>query len=583
MWIESLHIDKFGKLRNFDLRLSEGMTVILGRNESGKTTVMAFLRAMLYGLNGKSASILQNDRKKYMPWGETSMGGSLRLTDGSAVFEVARVFGQTKKLDSLRVTELATGDPVEIPAGDEVGRVLLGVDEAVFAGTLYVSARGSRPDGDGAALTEKIKNLIGTGAEDVDLGKIMDRLRAARSEVAPRVRDKGSLNDTREEMAQVRRELLEGEKAEARLQALRREVEALSTPAARADAGQTRSKMAEKEAAAARRDAYLLKAGSLDGRIRELKEEIGRAQGRGKPPRGSALTVVYLVLAILVAALSVAGGLLIHNAVYAGLILTAGIAVLYMRQKDKCEAAMRSGNAAALKDELSAAQRERAMYFEQAERLGAHIARLGEQIESAAGPAQEDAQERLVAARVEMETLLRQRGDPEARRARLTELQARERALQTRLDALTMAQEELMLAARERQGSFVPALTGRMEGILSHLTAGKYVKAAVNQSLELSLQPESGAMQPWDYFSGGTVEMMYLALRFALLQMMEKRSGPLPALLDDPFALFDDERTRAALELTREFAQQGRQVLLFTCQERNAQLLGGARVTRMPG
>ena len=55
MRIESLHIDRFGKLRDFDLTLEEGLTLIYGRNESGKSTVMAFLRAMLYGLNGKSA------------------------------------------------------------------------------------------------------------------------------------------------------------------------------------------------------------------------------------------------------------------------------------------------------------------------------------------------------------------------------------------------------------------------------------------------------------------------------------------------------------------------------------------------
>lgn len=75
MRIESLHIDKFGKLRSFDLAFPEGLTIVRGDNESGKTTILAFLRAMLYGLNGKSASIAQNDRRKYMPWGETSMGG----------------------------------------------------------------------------------------------------------------------------------------------------------------------------------------------------------------------------------------------------------------------------------------------------------------------------------------------------------------------------------------------------------------------------------------------------------------------------------------------------------------------------
>ena len=228
MRIESLHIDKFGKLRSFDLAFPEGLTIVRGDNESGKTTILAFLRAMLYGLNGKSASIAQNDRRKYMPWGETSMGGSLRLTDGRTAWEIARVFGQTKKQDTLRVTDLASGEAVELPAGDEPGRVLLGVDEAVFADTLYVSARGSRPSGDGAALTDKIRNLVGTGSEDVDLKSVLDRLRAAKNAIAPRVKDKGQLAAVQREQDEVQRALLASAQEQQELARLRERVQALS-------------------------------------------------------------------------------------------------------------------------------------------------------------------------------------------------------------------------------------------------------------------------------------------------------------------------------------------------------------------
>ena len=61
---------------------------------------------------------------------------------------------------------------------------------------------------------------------------------------------------------------------------------------------------------------------------------------------------------------------------------------------------------------------------------------------------------------------------------------------------------------------------------------------------------------------------MYLALRLGLIRMLEKHSGPLPALLDDPFVLLDDARCREALGVLRDAAQAGSQVLLFTCQDR---------------
>lgn len=588
MRIESLHIDKFGKLRSFDLAFPEGLTIVRGDNESGKTTILAFLRAMLYGLNGKSASIAQNDRRKYMPWGETSMGGSLRLTDGRSAWEIARVFGQTKKQDTLRVTDLASGEAVELPAGDEPGRVLLGVDEAVFADTLYVSARGSRPSGDGAALTDKIRNLVGTGSEDVDLKSVLDRLRAAKNAIAPRVKDKGQLAAVQREQDEVQRALLASAQEQQELARLRERVQALSdapaTAAGRATAA-LRERIAEKERAALRLADYRRQVDALDARIAALEAQAlpekapapaGRATAASRAPE-----LLFLALALLVSAASVACGLLFTNYAFAGLIATAGLSVLYMRAKDAREAAEEAPAAAAPEAgrELAAARRERAMYVQQSERLAGQIAQMEAAIEAEMAPPDPARQEALISARVELEALEKRAGDPAALRARLAALKSRESALLQRLAALDMAEQALSEAARERQQGFAPELAGHVERILSRVTAGKYARAAISQSLEISLQPGAGALQPWEFFSGGTVELMYLALRLGLIRMLEKHSGPLPALLDDPFVLLDDARCREALGVLRDAAQAGSQVLLFTCQDRT--VLPGANVLEL--
>ncbi len=593
MRIESLHIDKFGKLRAFDLAFPEGLTIVRGDNESGKTTILAFLRAMLYGLNGKSASIAQNDRRKYMPWGETSMGGSLRLTDGRTAWEIARVFGQTKKQDTLRVTDLASGEAVELPAGDEPGRVLLGVDEAVFADTLYVSARGSRPSGDGAALTDKIRNLVGTGSEDVDLKSVLDRLRAAKNAIAPRVKDKGQLAAVQREQDEVQRALLASAQEQQELARLRERVQALSdapaTAAGRATAASRsalRERIAEKERAALRLADYRRQVDALDARIAALEAQglpekapapaTSRAAAAGRAPE-----LLFLALALLVSAASVACGLLFTNYAFAGLIATAGLSVLYMRAKDAREAAEEAPAAAAPEAgrELAAARRERAMYVQQSERLAGQIAQMEAAIEAEMAPPDPARQEALISARVELEALEKRAGDPAALRARLAALKSQESALLQRLAALDMAEQALGEAARERQQGFAPELAGHVERILSRVTAGKYARAAISQSLEISLQPGAGALQPWEFFSGGTVELMYLALRLGLIRMLEKHSGPLPALLDDPFVLLDDARCREALGVLRDAAQAGSQVLLFTCQDRT--VLPGANVLEL--
>ena len=48
MKINKLKIDSFGKLKDTEITLDDGITVIQGKNEAGKSTVGAFIKYMLY-------------------------------------------------------------------------------------------------------------------------------------------------------------------------------------------------------------------------------------------------------------------------------------------------------------------------------------------------------------------------------------------------------------------------------------------------------------------------------------------------------------------------------------------------------
>ena len=72
--------------------------------------------------------------------------------------------------------------------------------------------------------------------------------------------------------------------------------------------------------------------------------------------------------------------------------------------------------------------------------------------------------------------------------------------------------------------------------------------------------------------SDGTVDQLYLALRLAVAEELTRDT---PLILDDALARFDDTRLAAALELLTREAEQ-RQVILFTCQNREKQYLGSA-------
>ena len=53
MKIRSCEIGNFGKLSDRTVNLSDGITVIRGGNESGKSTLSAFIKYILYGFPGR--------------------------------------------------------------------------------------------------------------------------------------------------------------------------------------------------------------------------------------------------------------------------------------------------------------------------------------------------------------------------------------------------------------------------------------------------------------------------------------------------------------------------------------------------
>ena len=54
MKITDVRVDGFGVWSGLEVRdLSRNMTVFFGRNEAGKTTLMQFIRTVLYGFSAK--------------------------------------------------------------------------------------------------------------------------------------------------------------------------------------------------------------------------------------------------------------------------------------------------------------------------------------------------------------------------------------------------------------------------------------------------------------------------------------------------------------------------------------------------
>ena len=165
----------------------------------------------------------------------------------------------------------------------------------------------------------------------------------------------------------------------------------------------------------------------------------------------------------------------------------------------------------------------------------------------------------------------RAQGDPAALHAQREELQEElgrrqeeHQALQTALSALERANTLL-------QERFSPKLSRLAGDYLARLTGGAYASLTLNRELEGSAQ-RPGDVLPRSVLalSRGTADQVYLAVRLAVCRLCLPDRPPV--VLDDALAAFDDGRLAQALDLLRELAEEG-QVLLFTCQNREGELL----------
>ncbi len=151
--------------------------------------------------------------------------------------------------------------------------------------------------------------------------------------------------------------------------------------------------------------------------------------------------------------------------------------------------------------------------------------------------------------------------------ARQQQLQARLEALEEEYDALCLALTAVGKANENLQNRFSPQLTALAAKYLGDLTNGAYSRLMLDRQLGASLYPrQAPASREAAYFSGGTRDQLYLAVRLAVSQLLTPAA---PLILDDALVRFDDDRLLAALQVLKKEAKT-RQVLLFTCQSREA-------------
>ncbi len=525
MEILEIRMDHFGKFTNQNMEFHPGVNIIYGENETGKSTMRAFIRAMLYGLprmRGRAAAT--DEYTVRQPWENGSwFAGVLRFQSGGKIFRIERNFSAGEK--GVRLYCETDGEELSPQQGD-LQALLEGFDEAAFDNTVFFGGTSAQT---GEELTNALRNYmlnVSFGdTQKVDLTQAIEKLQSERRQL-----EREKKRRTAEKVEQMR-------ELSMKLDYVHQEIEELAQ-----EEQNCREKLSRFS-------------GDTDRQEDEALEAVLASEQKTDGMNGWKIGKIIMALAA-VAALG-AGLVLTELPARIGcasVILLACVGViLFNREDQKKKERIREQQMLRREQALQAAYaRQRARMKRQREEAPRRQ-QLQMHLEWLAGTRKE---------KLAMERSLKEEYEQQQKD------NGSMKEVEEKLMAVTLAADTLTEVSTELYRSYAKKLNSRVSEILSEITGGKYTGISLNENFEVCIRTPQKLLSVWQ-ISRGSMEQIYFALRMACAELMMPEEK-LPVILDDAFLTYDDTRLKRAL---RWLAGSGHQVLLFTCHRREQEIL----------
>lgn len=209
------------------------------------------------------------------------------------------------------------------------------------------------------------------------------------------------------------------------------------------------------------------------------------------------------------------------------------------------------------------------------DRLSEEIRQIQEQLLQTQPADADDSSARLRQQLTQVQGRMAAVGRPDDLERQIRQKQAQREQLQGEYDALTLALDALHSANTTLQNRFSPELGRRAAEIFFQMTGSGWSSIQLDREFHLSAgQGDDPARRSVQLLSAGTADQLYLATRLAVCEMVLPPEQNAPLILDDALITFDDERLRKTLDYLARLGER-RQILLFTCQNREAAYLSG--------
>ena len=509
MRINRIEIISFGKFKNKSIDFNDGLNIIYGENESGKSTIISFIYAVLYGF-GENRTKSLSLREKYTPWdGGVCEGKILVTTDSGKHISIYRKAGSVKKYDTLHIHDTDTGEELSLSPEE-----IVGVSADTFLKTLCVKQLGVSLNGTNDEISQKLSNIASGGDESVSFEKAQKILDSIRREIQPQRGNGGLYAEITKKLAQAQKIQCEQKEAQSELSNL------LSLLAEE----EKRKESVKKELDSLSDIDYSSSVAHISGRLEEMNKKAIRPSD-------------FIIPAVLLIAFLSTLFIRTSYAFIFFVLFLLSLGAIFIKSRFSA-----NNNAESL-------IKEKDIFLSKKEQNEKRIVSLKERLHLS--------EERIISMRVREEAL---KISTQKSTVDTKALQEEKAHLEKKLRTISLTSKALSSAYENMQKNFTPELNKKASYYFKEIVGGKYNRIFCDKDFSISI--ESTIPRESGFFSGGTVDQLYLSLRLALTDMLFGEKST-PVILDQPFLQYDSVRKENALKLFEDM-ENHRQIILFT-------------------
>lgn len=570
MKINHIKINGFGKLKDKEIKLENGINLICGNNESGKSTLANFIKAMFYGVNRNKNGNAFSELERFKPWGETEFSGKIDYEIDGQTYTAIREFNKNNckvfNKEGSEITALFNKDKMR---GAEIGLEQLKIDEDTFLNSIFVSQTGVTVDEDGRkSVMQKLTNMIQSGDESISYDKakqklqkrLLDEVGTERTQNKPlnvTMREINLLEDKKQELIKNREKQIniseEDTKLSVKLENVESDLEKITKVLEIKSRYQTLLKERENDYEIA---------------VKIAEKEYQKRIEIKKKTKRDLITLIVVLVGIIMVVLALLG-LYIPLAITFVLGIIATIVASKVLSMD-----VKMGtvpNFDAIREDF---KKKEARELELSKKDGVKdslIARRINELSQLADGLKKKKDDLILEKhklKIESDNLKENLDRLNELEERLEELYEREEEIRKLEYSLKLATSKLDEAYEELKEEVTPKLENEIRESIKKSTNNKYQNVIYNENEGILVQNYLGDIVTLDKLSIGTIDQAYLGFRMAIA----KEVADLPIILDESFAFYDDERLDNILkELQKE--SKDRQIIILSCSEREKKAL----------